>query len=319
MAKVQPRLQAAAPALAVPAVPTAREPFAWAVPVALALSMVLWGSSHPALKLALRELTPPQVTFVRVTAAGVMLLVLVVLTGRTHLILPQLRSPLSPLVGAVFGYALTMNLSAYALSYVPAAVNALLINISPIFTALLGAAFLGEAISRRIGVGIVVGFLGVGLVTLAGQEMGGIGLAALPGVVIGLGGALVWAIYTVGMRRFAHHTVDPLVATALAALGAAIPLGLLAGPFATADTFIHVSLAAQVALIWTGAMSSGVSFVVWAWALKRASAGRVATYQYLVAPVALLLAWPILGEAPSVLLVFGMALVLAGVAAAQRR
>src|SRR5207244_198106 len=83
-------------------------------------------------------------------------------------------------------------------------------------------------ISKRIGIGLLAGFLGVGLVTLAGQEVGGIGPGALPGVVIGLGGAFVWAVYTVGMRRFARHTVDPLVATALAALGAAIPLGLLA-------------------------------------------------------------------------------------------
>src|SRR4051794_28013301 len=176
MAKAQPSVQSVSSAAVVlPAVHARREPLAWAVPVGLALSMALWGSSHPALKLALRELNPAQVTFARVLAAGLVVLALVLVTGRAHLILPQLRAPISPLVGAVFGYALTMNLSAYALSYVPAAVNAMLINVSPIFTALLGALLLGEAISKRIGIGLLAGFLGVGLVTLAGQEVGGIG------------------------------------------------------------------------------------------------------------------------------------------------
>src|SRR5690349_1634843 len=113
MAKAQPSVpNLPAGAVALPAVAARREPLAWAVPVGLALSMVLWGSSHPALKLALRELNPAQVTFARVLAAGLTILVLVLVTGRARLLLPQLHRPISPLVGAVFGYALTMNLSA---------------------------------------------------------------------------------------------------------------------------------------------------------------------------------------------------------------
>ena len=79
------------------------------------------------------------------------------------------------------------------------------------------------------------------------------------------------------------------------------------------------SFATQFAVLWTGVVATGATYVIWGWALARISAGRVASFQFLVAPIALLLAWPVLGEAPSLLLILGMALVLVGVAAAQRR
>jgi drug/metabolite transporter (DMT)-like permease len=212
-----------------------------------------------------------------------------------------------------------MSLSTYALQYVPAAVNALLINLSPIFTVLLSALLLGEALTWRAAVGVAVGFLGVGVVTLSGRQLGGLGPEAQPGVGIGLVAALVWAAYTVATRRLASRTLDPMAATTLAALGAAIPLGLVAGPASAATQVLAASAVTQVSVLWTGMLASGGTFVIWAWALSRMRAGQVAAFQYLVAPVALLLAWPILGEQPSLLLLVGMALVLAGVAATQKR
>jgi drug/metabolite transporter (DMT)-like permease len=281
--------------------------------------MTLWGSVHPLVKLALHELAPAQLIFLRVSSAAIVLLGVSLASGRGRLLLAQLRSPWPPLVGGLFGYLLTMNLSTYSLQYVPAAVNAMLINLSPIFTVLLGALLLGEPLTARGGLGALAGFLGVGMVTLAGQDVGGLGPQAAPGVLIGLVGAFFWAAYTVGMRRLARLTIDPLAATTLAAIGAAVILALLPGASGAPAAFRAASRLTQASVLWTGALATGGSFVVWAWALARMRAARVAAFQYLVAPIALLLAWPILGERPSFLLVFGMGLVLLGVGVAQRR
>src|SRR5205814_570218 len=82
----------------------------------------------------------------------------------------------------------------------------------------LGALLLGEPLTRRTALGVAVGFCGVGVVTLAGRDVGGLGPGALPGVLLGLIAALVWAACTVLTRRLAAATVDPLASTTLAAL-----------------------------------------------------------------------------------------------------
>ncbi len=291
----------------------------WVAPLALAISMALWGSTHPLVKLTLLEMEAPRVIFLRVLSAAIMLVVLTVLSGKVHLLLAQLRAPLPPLVQGVLGYSLTMNMSTYALQYVPAAVNALLINLSPIFTVFIGAAMLGESLTRRALLGAAIGSVGVARVTLSGQDRGGLGHEGLPGVGIGLTAAAIWALYTVALRKLAHRTIDPLASTTLAALGACIPLAILANPILALEQLWSASLTAQVAILWSGSIATGGTFVVWAWALARMRASQVAAFQYLVPPIALLLAWPMLGETPSVLLVGGMALALAGVGFAQRR
>jgi drug/metabolite transporter (DMT)-like permease len=62
----------------------------------------------------------------------------------------------------------------------------------------------------------------------------------------------------------------------------------------------------------------GVRFATWAYALRRMSAGRLASLAYLIPVVAILLGWAFLGETPPALAAVGGALCIAGVALARR-
>jgi len=57
----------------------------------------------------------------------------------------------------------------------------------------------------------------------------------------------------------------------------------------------------------------------WAFALNRTTAGRLGSTTYLVPPVAILLAWLILGEVPPVIAFLGGALCIGGVVVARTR
>jgi drug/metabolite transporter (DMT)-like permease len=57
---------------------------------------------------------------------------------------------------------------------------------------------------------------------------------------------------------------------------------------------------------------------LWAFALNRATAGRLGSLTYLAPPIAILLGWAILGETPPWLAVSGGALCLGGVVLARR-
>jgi drug/metabolite transporter (DMT)-like permease len=71
--------------------------------------------------------------------------------------------------------------------------------------------------------------------------------------------------------------------------------------------------------IYLGAVPTALGFATWAIALRRTSAGRLASLTYLIPPVAIVLGWVVLGETPPWLAVVGGVLCLAGVVLARRR
>ena len=84
----------------------------------------------------------------------------------------------------------------------------------------------------------------------------------------------------------------------------------------------QVGHAGSSAIGWTiylGVMPTAVGFMTWTFALARTSAGRLGAATYLAPPIAILLAWLILGETPPVLALPGGLLCLAGVALSRRR
>ena len=94
----------------------------------------------------------------------------------------------------------------------------------PIFTVLIGAAFFGERITRRVRLAVVCVSIAIGL-PCCGNE-----LQRLPGRPVGvawmLGAAASWALGTLMFRR-AHLTLSPLVVTVwMLLLGSAVVWGL---------------------------------------------------------------------------------------------
>lgn len=71
-------------------------------------------------------------------------------------------------------------------------------------------------------------------------------------------------------------------------------------------------------LAYLGAFPTAIAFTTWAFALSHTTAGRMGATTYLVPPVAILLAWALLGETPVALAFAGGALCLAGVALSRR-
>ena len=99
------------------------------------------------------------------------------------------------------------------------AASVVLVDSSPIFTAILSTLFLGEALRRRSWVGILIA--SIGAVFLAWGDFGGSGIIALSGDLLALAGAVFLALYFVGGRRIAKE-MPITVYTSLIYLFAAI-------------------------------------------------------------------------------------------------
>ncbi len=127
------------------------------------------------------------------------------------------------------------------------AASVVLVDSSPIFTAILSTLFLGEALRRRSWVGIFVALLGA--IILAWGDFGGGGIVALGGDLLALTGAVFLALYFIGGRRIAkempitiYTTIIYLIA-AITTLSICIPINLNVIVFEPTEVAIFLALA----------------------------------------------------------------------------
>ena len=109
-----------------------------------------------------------------------------------------------------------------SLTMTSVAASVVLVDSSPIFTAILSTLFLGESLRRRSWIGILIALTGA--VFLAWGDLGGSGLVALSGDLLALTGAIFLALYFIGGRRFAKElpiTVYTAIVYFVAALATA--------------------------------------------------------------------------------------------------
>jgi drug/metabolite transporter (DMT)-like permease len=135
------------------------------------------------------------------------------------------------------------------------------------------------------------------------------GIAAPPplGAVLMSAAGIAWGLYSLRGRAVA----DPVAATAGNFLRAA-PLALLTN-LAFASAF-HVDAGGVALAVASGALTSGLGYVIWYAALPHLSALRAATVQLSVPPLAAIGGGLLLAEAPSLRLVFASLAILGGVA-----
>jgi len=195
----------------------------------------------------------------------------------------------------------------------PAGISALLAGLQPVVTGMLVGLLLGERVSRRRWLGIILGFLGA-LLVIAPQLGAADGFAPIT-VVVSLLGTLSITLGTIWQKRTAVG-VDLRTNAVAQFLGAAIvvaPLALVLEEGRLDPTpELLFGLAWAVLALSIGAI--GLLLVL----LRRGAVAGVASLLYLVPPASALMAYPLFGETLSPLQLAGMVVAAAGVAIASR-
>jgi len=195
---------------------------------------------------------------------------------------------------------------------VDAGTAAMLVNVGPILIAVLAGLVLREGFPNQLVVGLVIAFAGVVVIGLATSDGGA---ADVWGVVGCLVAAIVYAVSVV--------TQKPLLQamSALRVTWIACTVGAI-GCLPYAPELIREIGRADPANVWwivyLGAFPTALAFTTWAYALARTSAGRLGVSTYVVPPIAVLLGWWLLGEAPVALAYVGGVLCLLGVYVSRR-
>ena len=280
-------------------------------------TIALWASAFVGIRAAAADLSPGSIALARLGIGTVALGSL--LAFRRAWRRPS-RRDLALIVGSGLAWFALYNVVLNtAERMVDAGTASMLVNIGPIFLAVLAGTFLGEGFPPRLLIGCAIAFGGAIVIGLATESTGPstIGQGSpLLGIALCVVAALAYAVGTT-LQKPALRNVSALEVTWLACLSGFIAC-LPFGP----GLLDEASRAQTTSLAWVaylGLFPTSIAFTTWAFALGRSSAGRLGSTTYLVPPVAIILGALLLGEAPAAVAIGGGVVCIIGVIVARSR
>lgn len=297
--------------------PTLENPSAtedWGRLVALAkvgFAVVAWGASFIATKIAVGEVSPITVVWLRF-AMGVVILGGAVGLRRQFAPLPAKELGYFSLLGFL-GITFHQWLQSNGLVTSQATTTAWIVAATPIFIALLGVWLLKERLGPARVSGILLAALGVLLVVTRGDLRAvTAGRFGTPGDFLILISAPNWAIFSVISRRgLREHPAARMMFYVMTLGWLFVSLLFFAGP-GLAEVG-RLTVAGWLAVGFLGVFCSGLAYIFWYDGLQSVPASQVGAFLYLEPLVAVVAAAFVLGEAFTLPALLGGAVILLGV------
>jgi len=283
--------------------------------IALLLMTVIWAVNFSVTKIALTELTPLAFNAFRFVLATVVMYL--VLRSRGPVPLPD-RGDI-PAIAAlgIVGNGVYQLFFILGVNRTGAGAASLLLAGTPLVTALLSAGLGHERIRPRVWFGVVCTLIGIVLVTGFGEATSS-SPVTLEGNLLMMGATLSWAGYTVGSRRYVDR-YGPVPVTAWTLWVGTPVLFLLGVPDLFRINTGDVTLGTWLGVAYGGVLSIAIAYLIWYYGVKLLGNTRTSVYSNLTPVLALVVAWILLREVPSLAQMAGAAVIVSGVTLAQRR
>lgn len=275
------------------------------------VAVLVWGASFIATKIALRDVSPITVVWLRF-AMGVVIMGGAVAVRRQFALPPAKDLGYFSLLGFL-GIAFHQWLQSNGLVTSQATTTAWIVAATPVFIAVLGWAVLKESLGPVRIAGIALAALGVLLVVTKGDLASlALGQFGAPGDLLVMISAPNWAVFSILSRRglrehpaarmmFYVMTIGWLIAT----------LPFLAG--GGLGEISRLTLSGWLGVSFLGIFCSGLAYIFWYDGLQSVPASQVGAFLYLEPLVAVVVAAFVLGEAFTLPALLGGAVILLGV------
>ena len=275
--------------------------------------VIFWSGGYTFAKLGLAYIEPMTMLVVRYGIAVCILLPFVVWFSKTW--------PASVLHWAVLvitGFLLQCVY--FGLSYLAfkkgmnAGTAAVIMSLQPILVAVLGPSIIGSRGGQYyLWAGLIIGFIGVALVTMSGNSLGPSPSVAVLLALSALMGITVATLF----EKWHEIKTDPMIGGFMQYIVGFVVLFPVAILTETMIIDWHPELI--ISLAYLVIANSIISVGIYIALLQRGDATNISALLYLVPPLAMFIAWSILGEAVSKLAIVGFALSAAGVYIVSRR
>lgn len=275
------------------------------------LAVTIGSFSFTFIEIALRHLSPTSLAAARVVFSAMTFVTIVLLQ-------PRRRTPVQPShrlrlvltgLGASAGFHLLFSAGQ---AEVTVATSAVVQGTFPAVVAAGEWVFLRHRLDRSAAIGLALSVVGL-VVISSGADRDG--TSSLLGIALVLASVLVWAATSIATRSLADQ-YDPWWLNTPGTVAGAVVMLAVAAP--SAGEFSDLSAGTWVLLVWLGAGGSAVVYATLAAAMRVLPATTTASMATLVVPVSMLIAWVVLGEAPTGTAVVGSVAVVSGVVLVSR-
>lgn len=276
------------------------------------LFVVIWATGFIVARLVAPHIEPLTFLLLRYLGAIVALVVIAVLIGAVW---PKTRRDwVNGLISGVLLHGFYLGGVFWAVrNGMPGGIASLIAGLQPIATAVLVGPLLGEHVSGRRWLGVIVGLTGAILVIMLklgiADGIPAVALVACLVAMMSITFGTIWQKKTGSKVDLVTNTVVQYVAAFLATLPVAM---------ATETMRFDVSLPLIAGYVWAVMGLSVGAILLLMMLIRRGAVAGVATLIYLVPPVAAVMAYFAFGEALATIQIVGMVTAAAGVAIASR-
>lgn len=268
--------------------------------------VLLWASGYIAAKFTLGFAAPFTILLVRFAAVVAVMLPLALL-GRAAWPRDWRQVGHIAVVGFLLQGVYLGGIYAGLQRGIPAGVMALVMALQPILTATVVGPLLGERVGPRQWAGLLLGFLGVGLVLASKIHFDFDGWLGLVFAGLAVSGITAATLY---QKRYCG-SVDWRTGTIVQYAAAAIVIA----PITFAEGFGRIEWAPQflLAMGWIVLVLAVGTYNLFLWLIRKNAAARLTSFLYLVPPVTALAGFFFFGETLGLTALLGMVLAGAGV------
>ena len=275
-------------------------------------AVVIWGGTFIATKIALREVSPVTIIWMRF-GIGVLILGMAVSVRRQFALPSKNDLAYFALLGFI-GVTFHQWLQATGLQTARATTTAWIVATIPVFTALLGWLVLKEKMNlARVG-GIAIAALGVLLIVSDGDLS-----ALVSGETGAIGDLLIlisapnWAVYTILSRReLARHPAARMMFYVML-FGWLFACVWIFGFGPALKEIPRLSASGWTSILALGILGSGLAYIAWYDALQAIPASQLGVFINIEPLVTMMLAAPMLGEQITLISLLGGAIIIFGV------
>jgi drug/metabolite transporter (DMT)-like permease len=272
------------------------------------LAVIFWGTSFVATKTLLFELKPITIIILRLIIASILLTIIAISTKRNFSLNVKSHGWIFILsLVAVFHLWIQVT----GLQFTTAANTGWIIGTAPIFMAIMGLIFFKEKITLLGVLGIILAIFGL-LMLIGKGDITNIGLIENKGDLLVLGSAFTWGVYSTVNKKISL-SYSPLMTI----LYLFLMMAIIIIPFnlnqETIASIINLSLLGWLMVLFLGLFCSGVSYVIWAQALRDMESAKVGAFLYLEPLVTVFAAWFFLSEEITFLMIISGLFITIGV------
>lgn len=274
-------------------------------------AVVVWGASFVATKIAVGQISPVSVVWLRF-AMGIPILMLAVFM-RGQFAFPKGGEWLYFALLGFLGIAFHQWLQSNGLITAQAATTAWIVATTPAFIAILGWLALKEKLTFIQNLGIALAMLGVLMVVGKGDFASlAVGQFGTPGDFLILISAVNWAVFSILSRRgLREHPSTRLTFWVMTI-----------GWLMTSAAFVAQGRINELALldsrgwwamVYLGIFTTGLAYIAWFDALAQLPAAQTGAFLFLEPPSSMIVAAIVLNEAVTWASIFGGAVILFGI------